>query len=63
MTHTDPTDSPSYRMLVTTTDDKGRKHTQRVPHIPADQLPAARQAVRGRMPRGSVYDVKVIAND
>lgn len=63
MTQTDPTDQPTSRILVTTTDDKGRSHTQRIPNVPLDQVDARRQAIRDRMPRGSVYTVKVIAND
>lgn len=49
------------RILVTTEDDKGRKNTERVRHIPVDDVPASLEAIRRRMPQGSVYSVKVVA--
>lgn len=62
MTNIDPIDAPTVRILVTTTDDKGRKHTDRIPFVAVDDVPAARQAIRDRMPQGSVYTIKVIDN-
>jgi hypothetical protein len=50
----------SKRMIVTTEDNEGRKHSERIRHIPADEIPARREAVRQSMPRGSVYTVKVV---
>jgi hypothetical protein len=51
----------TYRMIVTTEDDKGRTHSEQIRHIPEGQVTGYREATRSRMPRGSVYTVKVIA--
>jgi hypothetical protein len=48
------------RMIVTTENNKGRKSSEQIRHIPADEIPARREAIRQSMPRGSVYTVKVL---
>lgn len=54
----------TYRMIVKTqtTDHNGRAKTTRetIPHIPADQLDARREAARTSAPRGATRTVKVV---
>lgn len=49
-----------HRMIVTTENDKGRESSEQIRHIPADEIPARREAIRQNMPQGSVYTVKVL---
>lgn len=53
----------TYQMLITTEDAKGRTNTEQVRHILGSELLARREAVRQRMPQGSVFTVKVIAEN
>lgn len=49
------------RIRITTEDSRGRQQVENIRHVPSDQVEARRQAVRGSMPRGSVFRFQVTA--
>jgi hypothetical protein len=57
----------THRMIVKTetVDASGRatSTTERIRHIPADQLPARREAARQSAPRGATRTIKVVSEN
>lgn len=55
----------TFKMIVKTqtigTNGRARNTTEHIPHIPADQVEARREAARTSAPRGATRTIKVVS--